>query len=188
MSGSKTTVSINIPPKFRSENSDKYCLQGKKNVLPLNKICNDIHKETTYQGHRKTVPKQQHTRSYQLHLGKIWLDWDARKKKSALTRPCYESAPSACRSGTNSSINDTYCFPATTKTLQRIQEMQAGGTWPRWISAQVCCLFSSKWLERERKLRSGKSRQNSRKRLLEFLQWRIVGVLFNAQVSVIYAI
>lgn len=43
-------------------------------------------------GTGKTVSKQQHTRSYKLHLGKFWPDWDANNRKP-LTRPCYESAP-----------------------------------------------------------------------------------------------
>lgn len=42
------------------------------------------------------------------------------KNTKPLTRPCYESIPSAWKSGTNSSINDTYCFPVTTKTIKRI--------------------------------------------------------------------
>lgn len=37
-------------------------------------------------GTGNTVPKQQHTRSYKLHPGEFWPDWDANNRKP-LTRP-----------------------------------------------------------------------------------------------------
>lgn len=154
-------MSINIPPKFRIENSDKYRLQEIEMFRLWTRYVMIFIKRPPTRGTEKLFLSNNIHAFTSYILGKFdWIGMQAKKNKP-LTRPCYESIPSAWKSGTNSSINDTYCFPATTKTLQRID-----ASW--WHVAKMNPIpgllsFSSKWLERERKLCSRKSRQTRSK-------------------------
>lgn len=168
-------MSLNLPANFRRANSDKYCLQDIKMFCLWTRYVVIFIKRPPTGGTGKLFLSNNIHALTSYNLGKFdWIGMQAKKekKKKPLTRPCYESIPSAWRSGTNSSINDTYCFPATTKTLQRID-----ASW--WHVAKMnpspgLLSFSSKWLEREHKLCYGKSRQTCIEELLFFLMHKLV--------------
>lgn len=109
-------MSINIPPKFRRENSDKYCLQEIKMfcLFWTGYVMIFIKRPPTGGTGKLFLSNNVHALTSYI-LGNFDRIGTQAKNTKPLTRPCYESIPSAWKSGTNSSINDTYCFPVTTK-------------------------------------------------------------------------